>query len=415
MVFFKLRFKACLLLFLMFSVIAYCSEGVSHQVNRELASYIKSYSDLGNHMTGSVVDKKTGVWLKKQLQSFGYQPVLYPYHFKRIIPIKSVLKINHQKYVGFPTFDGGFTSEKGIHGRLCLLGQKCDIVVMPIPSTVLKMGGDVFHNLRAEDSYKAIVAITLGGSPGLALLDNVGPKNSKIPVLQVSSLYQNQLLAAAEKKEIATLILSAKKKVSTAYNIVAKWPGMKISHSPILVTTPVSAWTNAADERGAGIACWLMLAKKVQQLKPERPVYFIGFSSHELGFDGFPKLYKQKPGIFKGAIGWLHIGADLGGYPKMPLRIATNHIELTGGIRNIAHQAGIKKYAIDNHFQGEPGIAMKNDQLQLPIVLIASAGNRYFHMEKDRWPHAVNMPRLQKDYLFSYGLLRGFLDKQLQP
>src|SRR5258707_1218081 len=148
-----------------------------------------------------------------------------------------------------------------------------------------------------------------GLCPGSAdlFLQPFGP-----PVLQVSSEDAAWLGEQSSAGAHVRLVAQVKRTPATAMNVTTTISGTDPKLPPLVIMTPRSGWYACASERGGGIVCWLELMRTLKTTKPARDVLFVASSGHELGHLGINAFVDHRPGIVKGSIAWIHLGANIG-------------------------------------------------------------------------------------------------------
>jgi hypothetical protein len=278
---------------------------------RRIRRVIEEYGQQGFHRTGTTIDRQSGDWLFEQVNRLGIGAGREPFSLSRVDPGLCRLLVGNRPVEGLPLFDGTFTGEDGVRGRLGPIDTEAEIGLVDAPPNTAAAGplGDA----RRQHRHKAIVCVTRGGRPGLcpsnadAFLRPFGP-----PVLQVSSEDWPLLRDTAERRDVVQLTASVTRTAATALNITAKITGVSQALPPLVVMTPRSGWYASASERGGGIACWLELMRVLQQARPPRDVLFVATSGHELGHLGIDAFVASRPGIVTEAVGWMHFGANIG-------------------------------------------------------------------------------------------------------
>lgn len=349
------------------------------------------YDAQGIHRTGTETDTRSARWLAEMVEAAGQEPILTGFPFSRIDPISSYMTVGEDRIEGFPYFDASFTDAEGIEGRLGDLSSD-------VPIGVGNPWGDearTFTAAREESRFRAMVAIADGSgrniAPGLILMNAdrfkspFGP-----PVLQVSSTDGDRLRRAAANGESARICASAKRTDVEAFNVEARVKGKQPDLAPVVVMTPRSGWYHCTSERVGGIACWLEMVHSLTETKPERDVWFVASTGHELGHVGLDHFLEQHPSIVKDAHMWIHLGANFSASRSPAILLQTSHADL----ESLALQAMAKQGA-------EPANIMPPDRRPLGEARNVYDGNgRYisllgsnglFHHIDDHWPDAVDM------------------------
>ena len=280
-------------------------------VAQRVSEIIRIYERQGFHRTGTSVDQKSGEWLREEVRRAGLAPVREPYSFSRIDPNTGLFLAEGRRVVGLPLFDGAFTDEAGVHGRLGALGSDAELGVgetAPNQAASRSLG-----EARRRNQHKAIVCVTRGARPGLC------PSNADFfqqpfgpPVLQVSSEEASWLNELAARRREVQMIASVRRTTVTAANVTATIKGADSALPPLVISTPRTGWYNCASERGGGLACWLETMRALRTAGPARTVIFVAFSGHELGYLGIHAFADRRPGILSHASAWIHFGANIG-------------------------------------------------------------------------------------------------------
>ena len=281
-------------------------------LTRRIRRVIEEYGQQGFHRTGTTVDRRSGDWLFEQVSRLGIVAAREPFSLSRVDPGTCRLLVGDRSVEGLPLFDGTFTGEDGVRGRLGPIDADTEIGLVDASPNTAAAGP--LGEARRLQRHKAIVCVTRGGRAGLcpnnadAFLRPFGP-----PVLQVSSVEWPLLRDAAERRAVVQLIASVTRMAATGLNITAKVTGVsRTLLPPLVVMTPRSGWYTSSSERGGGIACWLELMRVLQHARPPRDILFVASSGHELGHLGIDAFVARRPGIVSEAVGWMHFGANIG-------------------------------------------------------------------------------------------------------
>jgi hypothetical protein len=280
-------------------------------VQDRLGTVIRAFDEQGFHRTGTVVDRRSGVWLANEVRQIGLEPVLEEFSLSRVDPLHASLEVNGRKIEGLPLFDGGFTDAAGVVGKLGNLNSDAAIGLTQIPPNAAQTGA--LGDARRQDKHEAIVVITRGRRPGFcpsnadSFLHPFGP-----PVLQVASDEAPFLGDCARQGAKAVLTAHAERLQAKAFNVTTVVPGTDKSLAPLVVMTPRSGWWSCASERGGGVACWLEILRTIRAARAARDVLFVASSGHELGHLGLDAFIDRRAGLVPAAKAWIHLGANIG-------------------------------------------------------------------------------------------------------
>ena len=394
---------------------------------------VREYDVQGWHRTGTAVDDESAEWLASRVDELGQSARLESFELERVVPGESFVEVDGRRIDGFPLFDGTFTDEVGISGRFGFAGSECDIALIEFQAAG---GAADIQALRESGRYKAFVGVVtsgLGEVSGSAPLeqfahpltpshsgreDHAVPAGLAIrngefftsrggaPVVQVSSVEYERVIAAAESGAEVRVVAQAGIEPTTAQNVIVRVPGSDRDLAPLVVMTPRSGWFSCAIERGGGIACWLEIMSSLGGSPAQRDVVFIATSGHELGHVGLKSFLASNTELREGAHAWLHLGASIGAALDWMPRLQTSDIEF-------------ERMAL-GCFGEEPGFT---DVVPLKVVptgttssgeavQINKFGGRFvsvignhalFHQETDQWPGAVDAEALA---VYASGLTR---------
>ena len=124
----------------------------------------------------------------------GASASLEPFELSRVDPVAAFAQIDGRRIDGLPMFDGAFTAAAGVSGRIGPIDGD-----QPIGWTRIAPNGEAaLRKMREASRHAAIVAVTMGGKPGLCPV-NAGWFSEPFgpPVLQVSSEHLAAIEAAA--------------------------------------------------------------------------------------------------------------------------------------------------------------------------------------------------------------------------
>jgi hypothetical protein len=365
-------------------------------VERRIARLLQAYDAQGNHRTATPADTASAEWLVAELRLMGTAPRLEEFSLDRVDPQAAYLQVASGRIDGVPAFDAAFTGPEGIHGRLGPLGSDAEIAVVESdPYVLLEPQREQRSAVAAARAgkHKAVVVLTRGPTPGLYLLNAISfLKPSGPPMLQVSSVEAPRIKALASEGAEALLVAEVLRTPARASNVVVLVEGKDRDLAPVVVSTPRSGWWQCTGERGGGIACWVETVRAAAGGTPDRDLLFAAFSGHEVGFIGIEDYVLRRPGLYKKAHAWIHIGANVG-IAHQPNLVTASDDSLRQWLANAfaAEGAAIDHVAgPDARVRGEAGAIRRGGARYLTIV----GGTDFFHHPADRWPEAVDVGAL---------------------
>src|SRR5229473_2257501 len=159
---------------------------------RRISDFISTYDGQGIHRTATIVDNASADWLRQLATVAGAETRLVPFALQQVDIRAAYLEEDGRRIEGVPFFDGGFTGETGIVGTLGPAGSGADIALVRLDSAAISTEGQSIDTLRRDGSHRAVVAVTTGASPGLALSNAASfAAPYGIPVLQIASEHQS--------------------------------------------------------------------------------------------------------------------------------------------------------------------------------------------------------------------------------
>jgi hypothetical protein len=355
-------------------------------LERRAADAIRAYAGEGHHRTATRVDRASAQALQARARATGAVPSLQPFDLTRVDTAAAFVRIQERRIDGLPMFDGAFTDAGGVSGRIGPIGGD-----QPIGWTRVAPNGEAaLRRMREGSRHAAIVAVTLGGKPGLCpvnaawFAEPFGP-----PVLQVSSAYLDAVQSAAAAGLDVRVTAHATRTAARAVNVVAEVRGADPALPPVCVMTPRSGWHANASERGGGLVCWLEAMRAVVAAKGLlRTVRFIASSGHELGHLGLHDYLHRNPTLGHDAYAWVHYGANIG--------TSTGDVGMTPSddrLRDAALRAlaphGLEKIRQAQAAQvgGEAATIRETGGRFVSFI----GANAWFHNPGDLWPDAVDI------------------------
>jgi hypothetical protein len=117
-------------------------------------------------LTATAVDEQSAAWLIAQVKQAGLTPAREPFEIERVDVNQAALVAENRRVPGIPLFDGGFTDENGVRGRLGPLGSTAEIGLADLVPN--QADGGALGEARRKNQHHAIVCVTRGGRPGLS-------------------------------------------------------------------------------------------------------------------------------------------------------------------------------------------------------------------------------------------------------
>ncbi len=361
------------------------------------AGWLRAWDSQGTHRTATAGDEAGAEWLAAEARAIGATIAFEPFPVSRIdVDIASV-EIEGERIAGEKMFDSPDTPD----GRVMALASagpgldnpgQADVHVLELPPTAVY--SPEFTRFRRETISKALVVITKGESPGLALLNAesfIAPFGP--PILLVSSTEGAKIIAAARRGAALRVSVRSRRTPTQARNVVVTIAGRDRSRPPLVVMTPRSSWWQSTSERGGGLVCWLEALRALRANPPGRDVVLTANSGHELGHTGLDAFLAGRPGWDKpGRASWIHYGANIGAAGGQ-LFIQSNADDLRALFAAELGRAGraadrlAEKTVVPN---GETRDIHKAGGHYLTLV----GSNRLFHLPQDRFPDSVDVQRI---------------------
>ena len=412
-----------------FVTMAPSSDGVESRA----ADTIRAYSAEGHHRTATASDRASAKALLARAQATGASASLEPFDLSRVDTAAAFVQIDGRRIAGLPMFDGAFTGAGGVSGRIGPIDGE-----QPIGWTRVAPNGEAaLRKIREASRHAAIIAVTIGGHPGLCPV-NAGWFSEPFgpPVLLVSSEHLAAIETAAGSGLEVQVVAQATRQAVQAFNVVSEIRGADPARPPVCVMTPRSGWHANASERGGGLVCWLetlraVVASRGPANRPPprlrrsaeasaqaeaghdrnppavsvadarsareggsrtggllRTVKFVASSGHELGHLGLHDYLHRHPALAREAYAWIHFGANIG--------TSTGDTGMTPSddrLRDAAVRA-LAPHGLDKIRQSQA------TQVAGEAATIKEAGGRFvsfiganawFHNPRDLWPDAVDI------------------------
>ena len=360
------------------------------------AGWLRAWDSQGTHRTATAGDEAGAEWLAGEARGMGASVAFERFAVSRIDVDVAFVEIEGERIAGEKMFDAPDTPD----GRVMALATvgpglgdpgAGDIHVLELPPAAVY--SPEFARFRRETKSKALVVITKGQAPGLALLNAeaftapFGP-----PILQVSSSEGAKIMAAARRGAALRVAVHSRRTASQARNVVVAIAGRDRSRPPLVVMTPRSSWWQSTSERGGGLVCWLEVLRALRGTPPGRDVVLTANSGHELGHTGLDAFLAARAGWDKpGGASWVHFGANIGAAGgQLFIQSSADDLRALFAAELGRAVAGLaEKSVVPN---GETRDIHKAGGHYLTLV----GSNRLFHLPQDRFPDAVDVPAIAR-------------------
>ena len=149
---------------------------------------------------------------------------LEPFDLSRVDAAAAFIQIDGRRIDGLPMFDGAFTGAGGVSGAMGPIDGD-----QPIGWTRIAPNGEAaLRKMRDGSRHAAIVAVTMGGKPGLCPVNAAGfSEPFGPPVLQVSSERLAAFETASASRLEVRVVAHATRQHAQAFNVVSE-----IRHRP---------------------------------------------------------------------------------------------------------------------------------------------------------------------------------------
>jgi hypothetical protein len=371
-----------------------------NQIRKRISGIFETYDRQGIHRTGTKTDTENAHWLAEEIQSAGLVPILSRFSLNRIDPVRASIEIEDRTCDGVPFFDCAYTDAAGIRGQLGSIGSAAPIAVGELPPNWRLPEAQYFMKIRRGNAHRAMIAVCggprFGMPPGIALLNAehfdkpFGP-----PVVQISSTAGAWVLEAARAGAEARLIAQAKRTSVEVLNVGTKVRGYNEALPPVVVMTPRSGWFRCVSERGGGIACWLEMMRRINTVRPQRDVWFIATTGHELGHLGLKHFIHEHRDLVKKAHAWIHLGANFAAAFRATVKFQASDSEMETLGLEAMKDAGIEpdvRRPVGARAYGEAQNIFDGGGRYVSLL----GDNGLFHHPDDRWPDAVELDKTMR-------------------
>jgi len=351
------------------------ADGTAADIMRT-AAWLRAWDSSGVHRTGTAGDAAGAEWLAREAAALGASVSLETFELSRIDPQACWVESAGSRVEGVPVFDSPPTGPNGLNGPI--------VVVRLSPWAVYTPD---YHSMRRASDRAGMVIVCQGEELGLALLNAERFREPYgCPAIHVAEM---------PRADPVRLVSYYRRTAAEACNVVVTIPGREPSRRKVIVMTPRSSWWQSTSERGGGLVCWLETLRALIDAPPMADVVMTANSGHELGHLGLDAFLERRPG-WDGPDGatWVHYGANIGATggqlsiqsADRPLRDAMRHSLTTFG-----HPPDTMAPE-DQVPNGETRDIHRAGGRYVTLV----GSNRLFHLPRDRWPNAVDVPVIER-------------------
>lgn len=375
------------------------SAGAGPDDEARAASWVRAWDSQGTHRTATAGDEAGAEWLAAEARGMGVSVGFESFTVNRIDVDVAFVDIEGDRMPGEKMFDSPDTPD----GRVMALATvgpglsdpgQGDIHILELPPAAVY--SPEFARFRRETLSKALIVITKGEAPGLALLNAesftapFGP-----PIIQMPSTEGAKIMAAARRGAALRVAIRSRRTATQARNVVVTIAGRDRNRPPMVVMTPRSSWWQSTSERGGGLVCWLEALRALRAAPPGRDVVLTANSGHELGHTGLDAFLAARSGWDRpGGASWVHYGANIGAAGGQ-LFVQSNADDLRA---LFAAELGRAGRAVDR--MAEKSVVPNGETRDIHKVgghyLTLVGSNRLFHLPQDRFPDAVDVPAIAR-------------------
>jgi hypothetical protein len=336
----------------------------------DLFSIVQSYSDLGDHRTGTAIDEATLSWFEDHVARLGFSARRHAFEFPRF-SWESSLTADDAPVAHIPVYYcfSGHCDTTDVH---------CEVVDGFLQGGRHEVLEPVLTAARRD--AEGAVAIAIDHPLGLLVGVNHPPAEpAGVPAVLVGGRDLDRLRNARTRVR-----LDAEVEQGSSGNVIAR-RGRGVA-APLMISTPLSGWFRCAGERGTGIA---VLLGVLARLPAELPVLVVGTSGHELDFIGARHALRD---VGRTPLAVVHIGASVGvvGADGMPAARATATGEFggaSGGVTSALSGIGMDLSFDERRWVGEAAFWRS---FEVPLLSLSGAGEQ-IHTPDDL-PDAVTSP-----------------------
>jgi hypothetical protein len=346
------------------------------EVATHVTTWLQAWDSQDVHRTGTDGDKAGAEWLAREASALGATVSLEKFSLNRIDPVSCWVESAGSRIEGVPVFDSPPTGPLGLNGPIAVVRLSPWAVYTPD-----------YRAMRRASDRAGMVIVCQGDELGLALLNAERFREPYgCPAIHVAEM---------PPSEPTSMTSFYRRSAVEACNVVVTIPGQDPTRRKVVVMTPRSSWWQSTSERGGGLVCWLETLRALIASPPMADVVMTANSGHELGHLGLDAFLERRPGWDgpNGAI-WVHYGANIGAAGGQ-LTIQSADRTLRDAMRQALTAFGQPPDVMAPETQVPNGETRDIHRMGGNYVTLVGS-NRLFHLPRDRWPHAVDVPVIER-------------------
>jgi hypothetical protein len=279
---------------------------------------VKAYANFGFHGTGTEADHATAVWMADHLRSLGYETEVDSFTARQFFNDSTTLAVGDRQLTAFPLWFPKATGPTPVEGPLewSTDGRVSEGAIAVVPNDDNWGGRETVRPMRAVsaaagESGAAGLVIVTRTLPGEFAATNIYA-DAAVPAVLVGGKDEAFLKSAIEAGASARLKIDGRIDPEASSYQVTGTKGT--APRQIVITTPISAFTTAAGERGPGVALFRGLAAWAANRRGDIGYTFITVAGHEVQGMGIRDYMEKRPPAKDSVVAWLHLGGGVAVY-----------------------------------------------------------------------------------------------------
>ena len=343
-----------------------------------LYALVEEYSALGDHRTGSAVDRATIGWFADRLERLGARVHLHGYDFPQDITA-ATLRVGEDDVPVLPLSYAGTGTVEVVDPPV----QRLEVF-----AGVLPMGVDEAVADAARRGAPALVLVTDAPAGRLLAVNRDPGPAAGVPTVLAPGRALQPLTDGPVHLAIDARIVQGR-----SANVIG-WLGPSDAPTAV-VTTPLTGWFRCAGERGTGIAVAMHVAERLAR---DMRICVVGSTGHELGHLGLTRWIDERAGSLGDPVAVVHLGASVAAGDPLDGRVTLSdkRLAMTSApeavndqLRGALAPAGL---SLTGGGDTWPGEGQEWRRLTAPVLSLTGGFER-FHTPDDL-PEAVTTPDL---------------------